>query len=108
MGGRVAKRLLDAGHRVTGYNRTQSKAQWLMDAGMAWAASPREAAESADVAFTMVTDTAALRAVTEGHQGLVAGLVPGEIYVDMSSVSPDASRALAATVAGVGARMLDA
>ena len=48
MGGRIAKRLLDAGHAVTGYNRTKSRAQWLLDAGMNWADSPREIAESCD------------------------------------------------------------
>ena len=64
MGGRVAKRLLDAGHTVVGYNRTRYKAQWLLDAGMRWAESPREVAESVDVIFSMVTNTPALEAVT--------------------------------------------
>ncbi len=57
MGGRVTKRLLDAGHTVTGYNRTKSKAQWLLDAGMRWADTPRAVAEAVDVIFTMVTNT---------------------------------------------------
>ncbi len=61
MGSRVVKRLLDAGHSVVGYNRTRSKAQWLLDAGMTWGESPRAVAESADVVFSMVTNTAALR-----------------------------------------------
>ncbi|HWP34217.1 MAG TPA: NAD(P)-dependent oxidoreductase [Thermodesulfobacteriota bacterium] len=108
MGGRIAKRLLDAGHTVTGYNRTRAKAQWLLEAGLRWAESPRAVAEAADVTFTMVTDTAALRAVTGGPDGLLAGLGPGKIYVDMSTVSPAESRALAAAVAARGARMLDA
>ena len=54
MGSRVTKRLLDAGHTVTGYNRTKSRAQWLLDAGMLWGESPRAVAEAADVVFTMV------------------------------------------------------
>lgn len=108
MGGRIARRLLAAGHAVTGYNRTKAKAQWLVDAGMRWAASPRAVASSVDVVFTMLTDTAALRAVAGGPDGLIAGLGPGTIYIDMSTVSPAASRELAELVAARGATMLDA
>ena len=108
MGGPMAQRLLDAGYTVTGYNRTQSRAQWLMDLGMRWAGSPRAVAEAADVTFTMLRDTQALEEVAAGPGGLVAGLGPGKIYVDMSTVSPDASRTLAGRVAETGAQMLDA
>jgi 3-hydroxyisobutyrate dehydrogenase-like beta-hydroxyacid dehydrogenase len=108
MGGGVAKRLLDAGHTVTGYNRTKEKAQWLLDEGMRWAGSPREVAEASEVVFTMVTDTAAVRAVTEGPDGILAGLAPGEVYVDMSTASPANTRELAERVAELGAHMLDA
>ena len=108
MGGRIAKRLLDAGHKVTGHNRTRSRAEWLLDEGMGWADTPRAVAKAGDVVFTMVTDTAALHAVTEGPDGILAGLEPGKVYVDMSSISPAASRELAATVEATGARMLDA
>lgn len=108
MGGRVAKRLLDAGHMVTGYNRTKSKAQWLIDAGMRWAESPRAVAEAADVVFSMVTDTKAVRAITQGSDGIIAVLKPGKIYVDMSTMSPAYSRELAQQVAATGAQMLDA
>lgn len=108
MGSRVVKRLLYAGHAVTGYNRTQEKARWLLEAGMRWASSPRAVAEASDVVFTMVTNTAALQAVTDGPEGVLAGLAPGKVYVDMSTASPAASRELAARVAATGARMLDA
>ncbi len=108
MGSRVVKRLLDAGHTVTGYNRTKSKAQWLLDAGMHWADSPREVAETADIVFTMVTNTHALHEVTSGPNGILAGLGPGKTYIDMSTVSPSKSRELAAQAAEKGARMLDA
>ncbi len=108
MGRGVAKRLLGAGHTVAGYNRTKAKAQRLLDVGMRWAPTPRAAAEVADVVFTMVTDTQALHAVTRGPDGLLAGLAPSKIYVDMSTVSPAASRELAAEVAAKGAKMLDA
>ena len=107
MGGRVTKRLLDAGHTVTGYNRTRSKAQWLLDAGMRWGESPRAVAESADVVFTMVTNTPALHEVFNGPDGILAGLGKGKIFIDMSTVSPAASRHLAARVAEKGAHMLD-
>lgn len=108
MGGRMVKRLLDAGYPVIGYNRTRARATWLVDLGMGWADSPRAVAEAADVTLSMVRDTEALQAVSGGPSGLLAGLGPGKVYVDMSTVSPAESRALAARVAARGARMLDA
>ena len=107
MGGRVTKRLLDAGHSVIGYNRTQSKAQWLVDAGMRRGESPRAVAESADIVFSMVTNTAALHHVFNGPDGILAGLGKGKVYIDMSTVSPAASRHLASQVLEKGAHMLD-
>jgi 3-hydroxyisobutyrate dehydrogenase-like beta-hydroxyacid dehydrogenase len=108
MGSRMVKRLLDAGHTVTGYNRTKSKAQWLLDAGMKWGETPAAVARNADFIFTMVTNTEALKAVTSGPDGILAGLGRGKVYIDMSTVSPAASRTLAAEVAAKGAQMLDA
>jgi 3-hydroxyisobutyrate dehydrogenase len=104
----MVKRLLAAGHTVTGYNRTKSKAQWLLDSGMRWADTPRAAAEAADIIFSMVTNTQALEAVTAGPDGILAGLGAGKIYIDMSTVSPAASREVARRVAARGAQMLDA
>ena len=108
MGGRMAKRLLEAGHPVVGYNRTPERARWLVAAGLKLAASPREAAEAADVVFSMVTDTGALQAVAGGADGIVAGLRPDAVYVEMSTVSPAATRALGDEVTARGAQMLDA
>ncbi|MBI4490885.1 MAG: NAD(P)-dependent oxidoreductase [Deltaproteobacteria bacterium] len=108
MGSRMAKRLLDAGHAVSGYNRTKSKAQWLLDVGMKWADTPRAATQGAEVTFTMVSNTEALQAVVAGSDGILAGLSPGKIYVDMSTVSPAASRELAKQAEAKGAKMLDA
>ncbi len=108
MGSRIVKRLLSAGHTVIGYNRTKSKAQWLIDSGMKWGASPSAVAETADVILSMVTNTSALQAIAEGTDGLLAGLGAGKVYIDMSTVSPAASRELAAKVAALGAQMLDA
>lgn len=108
MGSRMVQRLLHAGHTVTGYNRTRSKAQWLLDLGMQWGATPRAVTEAVAVVFTMVSNTEALQAVMGGAEGILAGLRPGTIVVDMSTVSPQASRALAVQVAAAGAHMLDA
>ena len=108
MGGRITRRLLAAGHTVTGHNRTRAKAEWLIAEGMAWADSPRAVAEAAEVTFSMVTGTAALEAITRGPDGVVAGLGPGRVYVDMSTASPTASQELAGLVAKRGAAMLDA
>lgn len=107
MGGRVTKRLLDAGHSVIGYNRTKSKAQWLLNAGMQWGENPRVVAETADIVFSMVTNTAAMQDVISGHNGVLAGLGPGKIYIDMSTISPAVTREVAAWVAAKGAQMLD-
>src|SRR6266567_1591515 len=98
MGSRVVKRLLDAGYTVTGYNRTRSKAQWLLDAGMKWGDTPSAVAETADVTFTMVTNTHALQEVVGGHNGILAGLREGKIYIDMSTVSPSKSREVSGSV----------
>jgi 3-hydroxyisobutyrate dehydrogenase-like beta-hydroxyacid dehydrogenase len=104
----MVKRLLDAGHRVTGYNRTRSKAQDLLDQGMNWGDTPRAVAESTDITFSMVSDTQALHAITSGQDGILAGLSSTKIYIDMSTVSPAASRDIALQVAAKGALMLDA
>ena len=107
MGSQMVNRLLGKGHTVTGYHRTRSKAQWLIDKGMKWADSPRAVAAAADVTFAMVTNSAAIASVTEGPDGLLAGLKPGKIFVDISTVSPSVSRALAAKVREKGADMVD-
>ena len=108
MGGRMARRLLAAGHPVVGYNRTASKARWLVAQGLRLADSPREVAAEAEVVFVMVTDPEALEAISDGPDGLLAGLRPGGVIVDMSTVSPDASRALGAKAAERGGAMLAA
>jgi 3-hydroxyisobutyrate dehydrogenase-like beta-hydroxyacid dehydrogenase len=104
----MVKRLLEAGHTVTGYNRTKSKAQWLLDAGMKWGDTPRAVAETTEVILSMIADTRALHAITGGADGILAGLSAGKIYIDMSTVSPAASRNIARQVEERGARMLDA
>jgi 3-hydroxyisobutyrate dehydrogenase-like beta-hydroxyacid dehydrogenase len=108
MGGNMVARLLKKGHTVTGFNRTRSKAQWLIDKGMKFSESPKAVATASDVTFSMVTNSAALAAVTEGPDGLLAGLAAGKFYIDMSTVSPEVSRGLAAKVRETGADMIDA
>jgi len=108
MGGNMVDRLLSKGHTVTGYNRTRSKAQWLIDKGMQWADSPRAVAAAADFTFAMVTNAAAISSITEGADGLLAGMSPGKVFIDISTVSPNVSRATAAKVRETGADMVDA
>ena len=108
MGGRMANRLLDKGHVVTGYNRTRSKAQWLVDRGMKWGESPKAVAEASDVIFVMVTDSRSLEAVSGGAEGFLAGLRDGKVVVDSSTVSPAVSRDVAEKVRAKGADMVDA
>ena len=108
MGSQMVSRLLDKGHTVTGYNRTRAKAQWLIDKGMKWADSPRAVAAASDVTFAMVTNAAAIAAVTDGPDGIITGLGPGKLFLDMSTVSPEVSRATAAKVRAKGADMVDA
>src|SRR5580700_1406929 len=107
MGGNMVARLLDKGHKVIGYNRTRSKAQWLIDRGMKWGDSPRAVSAAADFTFSMVTNASAIHSITEGPDGMLAGLGPGKILIDMSTVSPAVSRALAAEVREKGADMID-
>ena len=107
MGSQMVNRLLGKGHTVTGYNRTRAKAEWLVEKGMTWADSPRDVASASDYTFAMVTNAAAIQAITEGPDGVVAGLRADKIFIDMSTISPTVSRALAAKVRAVGADMVD-
>jgi 3-hydroxyisobutyrate dehydrogenase-like beta-hydroxyacid dehydrogenase len=108
MGSRLSRRLLAAGHEVTGWNRTAEKARDLVTAGLTLAKSPRAAAEGAEAVFVMVTDDAALRAVALGPDGLIAGLGAGAVVVEMSTVSPGIVRELVAPVAARGAALIEA
>jgi len=108
MGSRIVKWLLDAGHQVAGYNRTPAKAEELVEAGMHWCNTPRQVAQAANITFSMVSDTSALKSIANGSDGVLAGLSPGKIYVDMSTVSPRLIRDLARRAAAIGAQMLEA
>jgi 3-hydroxyisobutyrate dehydrogenase-like beta-hydroxyacid dehydrogenase len=108
MGGRIAGRLLAQGNVVHGTNRTRAKADALITQGLVWCDTPRATAEGSDVVISMVTDGDALATVTQGPDGILAGLVPGTVHIDMSTVSPHTSRRLAERVAARGAAMLSA
>ena len=107
MGGQMADRLLQKGHTVTGYNRTRAKAEWLIKRGMRWANSPREVVEASDITFSMVTSGPALMAIAHGEDGLLAGVTPGKVLVDISTVPPPVSRKLAEEVRAKGGDLLD-
>jgi 3-hydroxyisobutyrate dehydrogenase-like beta-hydroxyacid dehydrogenase len=108
MGALIVPRLMAAGHGVTGWNRSRDKAVPLIAAGMACADSPRAVAAQCEIVFSIVTDGAAVRAVALGDDGVLAGLRPGGIYADMSTINPDVSREIAAEFAKAGRHMLDA
>src|SRR5271169_6500495 len=107
MGSEMVNRLLGKGHSVTGYNRTRSKAEWLVKKGMKWADSPRAVVAASDFAFSMVTNSAALGAVMSGPDGMLDAAAPGKIFVDMSTVSPAYSREVAGKVREKGGDMVD-
>ncbi len=108
MGAGIVERLLQAGHTVTGWNRTAEKGAPLVALGMRGADSPREAAAHAEIVFSIVTDARAVRAVALGPDGVISGLAPGGVFLDMSTIAPDDSRAIAAEFSQAGLTMLDA
>jgi 3-hydroxyisobutyrate dehydrogenase-like beta-hydroxyacid dehydrogenase len=107
MGGRIVARLLGQGESVVGWNRTRSKADWLEPLGLEVVPTPRAVAEQASIVFSMLTDAKAVQEVVRGDEGLLAGMGEGSILVEMSTIDPDASRALAREVQSAGGRMLD-
>ena len=108
MGQVIIRRLLGAGHHVTGWNRTPAKADQLLEQGMGWADTPRELAAASDLVFSMVTDADAVTAVALGDDGVIAGLPEGAVYLDMSTIDPEVSRTVAAAFSERGLVMLDA
>jgi 3-hydroxyisobutyrate dehydrogenase-like beta-hydroxyacid dehydrogenase len=108
MGQGIVPRLLDAGHQVTGWNRTADKAAPLLDLGMQWAETPRQVAEASELVLSIVTDARAVETVALGDQGVISGLGPDSVYADMSTIDPEASRRISAVFADAGLVMLDA
>jgi 3-hydroxyisobutyrate dehydrogenase-like beta-hydroxyacid dehydrogenase len=107
MGQLIVPRLMAAGHSVVGWNRSRDKAEALIKDGMGWADTPREVAAQSEIVFSIVTDAKAVKACALGPDGVVAGLAKGGIYIDMSTIEPEESRAVAAEFANAGSFMLD-
>jgi 3-hydroxyisobutyrate dehydrogenase-like beta-hydroxyacid dehydrogenase len=109
MGGNMAARYLDTGYTVYGEARNREGAQWLIDQGLRWVDTPREVAQAADIVMTSLPNDDVVRSVAAGTEGILAGLGEGKTWADLSTISPRASRELAARVRkeGRGAQMLD-
>ncbi|MEI8276489.1 MAG: NAD(P)-dependent oxidoreductase [Hyphomicrobiales bacterium] len=107
MGALIVPRLMAAGHKVVGWNRSRDKARALIKDGMGWADTPRAVAAQSDIVFSIVTDSKAVKSVALGPDGIVSGLKKGGIYIDMSTIEPDESRTIAAEFAKAGSIMLD-
>jgi 3-hydroxyisobutyrate dehydrogenase-like beta-hydroxyacid dehydrogenase len=108
MGQGIVPRLLAAGHGVTGWNRTASKAEPLTELGMVWADTPAGVARTSELVFSIVTDAAAVRSVALGDDGVIAGLDAGSVYLDMSTIDPEVSREINSQFAAASLTMLDA
>jgi 3-hydroxyisobutyrate dehydrogenase-like beta-hydroxyacid dehydrogenase len=108
MGSEMANRLLGKGHSVSGYNRTRAKAERLVKKGMKLADTPKAVVDASDITLSMVTNSTSLAAVMNGPDGMLAGVKPGKIFVDMSTVGPAFSREIAGKVREKGGDMVDA
>ena len=108
MGGPMCGHLIKGGAHVTVSNRTRAKAQALVEAGASWVATPRETAQAADVVFTIVGHPIDVREVYFGPEGVIAGVRPGAVLVDMTTTEPALAVEIAARAAAAGATALDA
>jgi 3-hydroxyisobutyrate dehydrogenase-like beta-hydroxyacid dehydrogenase len=108
MGQVIVPRLLAAGYNVTGWNRSSERARPLLDKGMRWADSPRDVAAASEIIFSIVTDGAAVKKVALAADGVIAGIKPGSVYIDMGTIAPDVTREVSAEFEKKGIMMLDA
>jgi len=108
MGAGMALNILRAGHQVTVHNRTREKEKAVAEKGAHRAESPREAAADAEIIVTMVSDTPDVEAVVLGENGVIYGAPQGAIVIDMSTISPAATRQMAEELGKKGIKMLDA
>jgi len=108
MGRPMARRLQKAGHQLFIVRHRAAPPQELLDAGAVLVESATGLAEASDVVFTMVPDTAAVEDALFREQGVAAGLSPGKVVVDMSSISPSASKVFAERIRRLGCEYLDA
>ena len=108
MGTGMSKNLVNAGYQVTVWNRTVSKMKSLTDVGAKKASSPKAVAENSDVVITIVTDSPDVREVLLGESGAIHGAKKGDVFIDMSTISPIATREMAEELSESGVEMLDA
>jgi 3-hydroxyisobutyrate dehydrogenase len=107
MGSNIGARLMEVGHKLTVWNRSAGKTKPLADAGAGVAGTPAELAAAAEAVITLLTDSAALDAVYHGPQGLLSGDVNGKLFIEMSTVPPEAEVALAGKVRAKGAAFVE-
>lgn len=108
MGQAIVPRLIASGHQVTGWNRTKEKAKPLFKLGMLWADSLRQLAAESDIVFSIVTDSEAVKTLALGENGVIYGLRKGAVYLDMSTIDPEVSRAVGVEFSKAGLLMMDA
>lgn len=108
MGVPMATNLRKAGFEVIVYNRTPAKTETLRSLGASVADSPKQVAAEAEIIITIVSDTPDVQDVLFGESGVAAGLTPGKIVVDMSTISPEATKAFATKISAHGCELLDA
>jgi len=107
MGSNIGARLMEVGHTLTVWNRTTEKTRPLADAGAKVAKTPAELASAVDVVISLLIDTAAIDAVYHGPQGLLSGGAKGKLFIEMSTVTPEAQVALAGKVREKGAAFVE-
>ena len=108
MGEPMCRNLMKAGYACTVNTRTKSRAEKLLSEGAVWSDSPKDTAGRSDVIITIVTDTPDVEKIILGEDGIIEGIQPGSVVIDMSTISPSATRDMAAALKEKGADMLDA
>ncbi len=108
MGSRMAKNLIDAGYKLSVYNRTKEKANSLLNYGAEWEESPANLAEKSDILITMLADPAAVEQSASGEKGFLNSLKENSIWIDCSTVNPSFSKAMAEKASEKGVRFIDA
>ncbi len=108
MGELIVPRLMNGGHEVIGWNRTKSRAEPLMKQGMGWADTPSAVAAQCEIVFCIVTDGNAVKSIALGEDGVIKGLKPGGVFIDMSTIAPSVSTEIASEFQAHGMFMLDA
>ena len=107
MGSSIGARLMEVGHELTVWNRTAEKTKPLAEAGAAVARTPADLTGSVEVIISLLIDTAAIDAVYNGPQGLLAGDAEGKLFIEMSTVTPEAQAAVAEKVRAKGAAFIE-